>query len=445
MSDATFTNLSGMQIGKEIEKRLCENAEKWQKKNNIPVRIIAEKSDTEDVYKFVFEKEIPNKLAGGVQKEMLHASIDTVARDFCASLKGKVRFIVYVGFSDEQVKKTFSEKKSSTQESTPRLNVSPVEPKYALSQVVLPDDVKSEIEKVVLLLKNMSRIYYEWGFIDIDASPRSIVNLWGPPGTGKTMTVHAIAKEMGKKILVLNYADIESKYVGDAPKNLVAAFDMAEKEDAVVFFDEADSFLGKRITNVDSGSEQAINSLRSQMLMKLEEFKGIVFFATNLHENYDRAFESRILKHIEFKLPNAEARKFIIKGKLPKNAPYSAEVRTENGTFDDALLTKLAETIEGFSGREIKNCVLESLVAASAAEPPLVTEKILTETFAKKKEEMDSLKREEKERKEKLSAKVKKNLEDKNFNVKKIDENGNEQIISADEAENENKKEGEQL
>ncbi|MGC8140941.1 AAA family ATPase, partial [Salmonella enterica] len=82
-----------------------------------------------------------------------------------------------------------------------------------------------------------------------------------------------------------------------APKNLQAAFDVAKNNDCVLFFDEADSFLGKRITNVVQGADQALNSLRSQMLILLEEFKGIVIFATNLVTNFDTAFESRILKH----------------------------------------------------------------------------------------------------------------------------------------------------
>ena len=68
----------------------------------------------------------------------------------------------------------------------------------------------------------------------------------------------------------------------------------------MLFFDEADSFLGKRIQNVSSSSDQAINSLRSQMLILLEDFEGVVVFATNLADNYDKAFESRICKHISF-------------------------------------------------------------------------------------------------------------------------------------------------
>lgn len=73
-----------------------------------------------------------------------------------------------------------------------------------------------------------------------------------------------------------------------------------------MFFDEADSFLGKRIQNVNQSADQALNSLRSQMLILLEEHSGVVIFATNLVSNFDKAFQSRILKHIKFDLPNEE-------------------------------------------------------------------------------------------------------------------------------------------
>lgn len=445
MPDLLIKNNAQTKLNENLLVSLKSKCEDWQKENDFGICIFIKDSDSDEIYNFRFEKNVWEKLESGVSHNVLKGRIDVEIQKYKDALKNKIHFTFYVGFTEKEVEKLTSKDKtkdsSKNNEDNPKLSIEPVEPKFSLDKVVLPEETKTEIENVVSLLENMNKIYHEWGFVEIDPVPRSIVNFWGPPGTGKTMTVHAIAKEMGKKVLILNYADIESKYVGEAPKNLVAAFEMAEKTDAVIFFDEADSFLGKRITNVDSGSEQAINSLRSQMLMKLEEFKGIVFFATNLHENYDRAFESRILKHIEFKLPNADARKLIIKNKLPSKAPYADDVRNADGEFNEALLTKLAEIIDGFSGREIKNCVLESLVTAAKSECQEVTAEILETTFSAKKAEADAIKKKEKERKEKLSSAVKKNIDDKNYNIKKTDENGDTVIISAEDDAEKNKNE----
>lgn len=76
-------------------------------------------------------------------------------------------------------------------------------------------------------------IYEKWGFGKIEPSPKSIINMYGDPGTGKTMCAHAIANYLGKRLLALNYAEIESKYVGEAPKNLMAAFNTAKSKIAL--------------------------------------------------------------------------------------------------------------------------------------------------------------------------------------------------------------------
>ena len=220
------------------------------------------------------------------------------------------------------------------------------------------------------------------------------------------MVSHAIAKMLNKNILAVNYAEIESKYVGDAPKNLFKAFNTAKESDAVLFFDEADSFLGKRIQNVSSSSDQAINSLRSQMLILLEDFEGVVVFATNLADNYDKAFESRILKHIHFDLPTLENREAIISITIPSKVPFSEEVNREE------LCKKLAEISEGFSGREIKNAVLESLTSAVQQSTETIGETVFLEGFKKHKERLEKF---EQERKQKggISKEVKERIENK--------------------------------
>ncbi|GIM53237.1 hypothetical protein CAPN004_22670 [Capnocytophaga cynodegmi] len=277
-------------------------------------------------------------------------------------------------------------------------------PKYSLNRVILPPQVKNDIILSLTLIENQKRIYDDWGFSEVDAKPKLILNFYGAPGTGKTMVAHAVAEVLNKKILSVNYAEIESKYVGDAPKNLFKAFNVAKTEQSVLFFDEADSFLGKRIESVSNSSDQAINSLRSQMLILLEDFEGVVIFATNLVKNYDKAFESRILKHIHFELPTFENREQIIKITVPSKVPFS-----ENVNKDD-LYKKLAEISEGFSGREIKNAVLESLTIAVQEGSENIEEDIFIKSFEKIKDKLQKLEQ-EKEKKIPLSKELKEKIE----------------------------------
>lgn len=293
-------------------------------------------------------------------------------------------------------------------------------PKFSLERVILPPQVKEDILLSLTLIENQKRIYEDWGFAEVDAKPKLILNFYGPPSTGKTMVSHAVAKMLNKNILAVNYAEIESKYVGDAPKNLFKAFNAAKEADAVLFFDEADSFLGKRIQNVSNSSDQAINSLRSQMLILLENFEGVVIFATNLADNYDKAFESRILKHIHFDLPTLENREAIINITIPSKVPFSAEIDKEE------LCKKLAEISDGFSGREIKNAVLESLTNAVQKATETLDESVFIEGFEKHKERLLKFEEERKQKgiskelKEKIESKIKAKLaEEKNENTEK--------------------------
>lgn len=281
----------------------------------------------------------------------------------------------------------------------------PVKPKYNFSQIILPESVKKEIMNSLAVIKYNKLIYDDWGFGEIESTPRSILNFYGPPGTGKSMCAHAIASELKKPLLALNYADIESKYVGEAAKNLKKAFETAEQLGAVMFFDEADSFLGKRIENVTTGSDQALNSLRSQMLIYLENFSGVVLFATNLVTNFDRAFESRILNHIKFELPNKEARAEIIKKMIPEKLPKDRDF-----TQEDYLAA--SELIEGMSGREIKTAIQGMLLkeAQEHGGSSIFTVDILKAALKEKKDSIDKLKAEENER---LKLKITKKLKEK--------------------------------
>ena len=242
----------------------------------------------------------------------------------------------------------------------------PVEPAYSFDRVILPDDVLEKIESAINILRYERKVFQEWGLYEIQPNPSSSLSFFEPSGTGKTMVAEAIAEKLGKKILKVSYADVESKYHGEGPKMVKAIFLAAEKEDAVLFFDEADSLLSKRLTNVSQGSEQAINSMRSQLLICLEEFKGIVIFATNLVVNYDNAFLTRLIS-VEFKNPDAATRKRIwdvhVKSSANKNLniPLAEDVNTE----------ELAEKYE-FSGREIRNAVISACVNVAMNERDIV-------------------------------------------------------------------------
>lgn len=238
-------------------------------------------------------------------------------------------------------------------------------PRYSFEQVILPEKTQTKIEEAIGIIEVEEKVFDEWGLRSIIPYATSALSFYGPPGTGKSMAAEAVAHKLGKKILSATYADIESKFHGEGPKMVKAIFKAAERENAVLFLDESDSLLSKRLTNVSDASAQAINSMRSQLLISLEHFKGIVIFATNLVVNYDKAFLSRLI-NIEFTMPDNVARTEIWNKHLKGtniHIPLS----------DDVNITELARKYE-FCGREIKNAVKNACIAVALQKHNLVTQ-----------------------------------------------------------------------
>jgi SpoVK/Ycf46/Vps4 family AAA+-type ATPase len=238
-------------------------------------------------------------------------------------------------------------------------NFVPQKPLYSLDRLILDSKTQKALQDVLSLIEQQRLIYETWNLQSIDRTGRKVaLNFYGPPGTGKTLAAEAIANALGKEILMVSYAELESKYVGETPKNIKAAFAKAASTGAVLFFDEADSILGKRLTTITQSTDHSVNLTRSTTLIELDRFNGLVIFASNLVSNYDKAFLRRMIAHIKFRLPAKAQLKEIWRVHLPPQLPVEPDVDFE----------KLAELSLGASGGDVKNALL--LAAATVAARP---------------------------------------------------------------------------
>ena len=124
--------------------------------------------------------------------------------------------------------------------------------------------------------------------------PRLNVLLSGPPGCGKTEFVKWLGEQLGRKVVALGASDLKDKYVGETEKRIARAFKDAERDGAVLFFDEVDSFLRSRAGAVQSWEVSQTNEL----LARLEDFRGLFVAATNFPSSLDPA----VLRRFTFKL-----------------------------------------------------------------------------------------------------------------------------------------------
>lgn len=228
------------------------------------------------------------------------------------------------------------------------------QPRHTLADLILPATTHTQLLDVISYFQNQDLLFHQWGLEDRFAAQSGLaVNLYGPPGTGKTIAAHAIASALQLPMICVDYAEIESKYVGETSKNLSNLFHTASEQNAVIFFDEADALLSKRVTNMTSATDVSVNQTRSVLLNLLNGYSGVILFATNFIQNFDAAFLRRIKYHVQFYLPNAELREALWRMYIPVKMPCQVDY------------TELAEKFDGISGSDISNAVFTAAVRAA--------------------------------------------------------------------------------
>ena len=257
-------------------------------------------------------------------------------------------------------------------------------PRYDFSEIILNSDTYDAIQDILTIYEKRKVIFDEWGLSKTHKQQNHIgINLYGSPGTGKTMAAHAIAKQLGRQILTVDYSQIESKYVGETSKNLTAMFDYAKKTKAIIFFDEADALLSKRVTDMSNSTDVSVNQTRSVLLMLINEYNDIILFATNFIRNYDPAFMRRILAHIKFEYPNEENRFKLWNLYISKKLPTDADIKC------------LSSKYRNVSGADISNAVFTATLRAARLEETTVKHIYFEEAIEriiKSKEENYSMK-----------------------------------------------------
>jgi SpoVK/Ycf46/Vps4 family AAA+-type ATPase len=257
--------------------------------------------------------------------------------------------------------------------------VEAVEPRRSFDDVVLPERTLRALNHALALVRKHDLIFRQWGLAERHNTGLGLAfHFAGPPGTGKTICAEALAYTLDRPLLVVRYSELESRWVGQTAKHVAAVFRAAERQDAVLFFDEADAIAGRRFASMQAAVDREANSVVNVLLHELETFPGVVIFATNLASNMDPAFERRIRTHILFEMPNAEERERIWQVQLhPRKTPLA----------DDVDFRALAAAYPR-SGGDIKNAVLKAAQIATTEPGPDTGKRIHQRHFVQGMEEV---------------------------------------------------------
>lgn len=135
-----------------------------------------------------------------------------------------------------------------------------------------------------------------------DTSSAISLCLTGPAGTGKSLYARYLAEKMDMEVIHKRTSDLKSKWVGETERNIARAFEEAQRENAFLIFDEADSLLSDRRDATAPWQVSQVN----EMLTWMECHELPFVCTTNLSERLDPASLRRFTFKLDFKQLSAE-------------------------------------------------------------------------------------------------------------------------------------------
>lgn len=183
--------------------------------------------------------------------------------------------------------------------------------------------------------------------------PRGIL-LHGPPGTGKTFVIRAVAHEAGAAFFSVKGAELLDKYVGESERGVRELFGRARTTaPSIVFFDELDALAPVRGTSTTSVTDSVVAALLTELDGVAERGSVAVIGATNRPDLIDPALlrSGRFESHIELGLPDLPARRALLD---ITDVPFG----------DDVDLAQLAGLTDGLSFADITGMLREAALTA---------------------------------------------------------------------------------
>lgn len=222
-------------------------------------------------------------------------------------------------------------------------------PSFGFEAVAGLDDVKQRLtEAVIWPIKQPER------FQRLGIDPPGGILLWGPPGTGKTFVVKALAHEAGAAFFPVKGAELLDKWVGESERAVRELFSRARAAaPSLLFFDELDALAPVR----GSSSTSVTDSVVASLLTELDGIGGrgevVAIGATNRRDLIDPALlrSGRFEVHLHLDLPDRAARLALLG---ISDVPLAEDVDLET----------LADETEGLSFADITGLLREAALTA---------------------------------------------------------------------------------
>lgn len=176
--------------------------------------------------------------------------------------------------------------------------------------------------------------------------PRRTLLLFGPPGSGKTLTARYISSRLRIPLFTVRFDALVSSYLGETSNNIKSVFEFVASNRCILFIDELDAIAKMR----DDTNE--LGELKRVVISLLQNFdfarsSSLIIGATNHPHMLDPAIWRRFEAIVELRQPDSFVRVKILERLLERS-------------FEEKVKTRLAEITDGLSGSELEHLASDS-------------------------------------------------------------------------------------
>lgn len=284
-----------------------------------------------------FAKQV-ERLRARLVKAKDQKSIDTIDRLLKSSAEVKS-----LEPSDVEVSRALVTGETLTRETNPPIDR---ETGARLCEILFPDDLQDGAPVYDLQVgRTIDGLLSEWSSTAklerFGVQPTRSLLIFGPPGSGKTLTAQHVAARLGLPLIVARIDGLISSFLGTTARNIANLFDFANRYKCVLLLDEFDAIAKLRDDPQEVGEIKRVVNTLLQNLDARRRF-GITIAITNHDRLLDPAVWRRFETQLHITEPGGEAREQIIKR-------YMAPVKVDGG-----LMVFLSYCLNGRSGADIQ-------------------------------------------------------------------------------------------
>jgi hypothetical protein len=179
----------------------------------------------------------------------------------------------------------------------------------------------------------------------VGVEPTRSLLIYGPPGSGKTVTAHHISQRLGLPLITARIDGLISSFLGTTARNIANLFDFANRYACVLLLDEFDALAKLRDDPQEIGEiKRVVNTLLQNLDHRCKY--GVTIAITNHDRLLDPAVWRRFETHVHIGEPELKSREQLI-------ARFLEPIKAEEPT-----LRIVSYCLTGRSGADIERICL---------------------------------------------------------------------------------------